>query len=73
MIVVNPDDDQTHDVIETTGNAANASHSYDHDGADPGRAHRVFVVAMFDPGNPDGPIAIDRADVQPAPDCDASE
>jgi Ribbon-helix-helix protein, copG family len=67
LIVVNPDDDQTHDVIETTGNAANASHSYDHDGADPGRAHRVFVVAMFDPGNPDGPIAIDRVDVPPAP------
>ena len=69
LIVVNPDDDQTHDVIETTGNAANASYSYDHDGADPGRAHRVFVVAMFDPSNPDGPIAIDQAEVQPATDC----
>jgi Abnormal spindle-like microcephaly-assoc'd, ASPM-SPD-2-Hydin len=36
-------------------------------------AHHVFVVAMFDAADPDGPIAIDRADVQHAPDCEEDE
>jgi hypothetical protein len=49
-------------VVETADNAPNGSFAFDGPGA-PDLTYRVFVIGLFDPANPDGPKAIDEADV----------
>jgi hypothetical protein len=49
-------------VVETGDNAPSGSFSFDGPGA-PDLTYRVFVIGLFDPANPDGPKAIDEADV----------
>lgn len=49
-------------VVETEGNPQNGSFVFD----DPGvldQTYRLFVIGLFEPAEPDGPKAIDQADV----------
>jgi hypothetical protein len=56
------------DVVETTGNPANGSFTFEQPGQI-AASYRLFVVAAFDPVNPAGPLAVDQVDVLPAPGC----
>ncbi len=55
-------------VVETVGNPANGSFTFEQPGQIPG-SYRLFVVAAFDPANPAGPLAVDQTDVPPAAVC----
>ena len=69
LVVFNPSADPADfHVVETTGNPANGSFTFEQLGQVPG-SYRLFVVAAFDPINPAGPLAVDQADVLPAPGC----
>jgi hypothetical protein len=69
LVMVNPTDDPTaFTVVETAANPANGSFVFDGPGA-PALTYRVFVIGLFDPIDPDGPKAIDQADVAVVEGC----
>jgi hypothetical protein len=68
-VVLNPSSNPADfHVVETVGNQANGSFTFEQPGS-VADSYRLFVIAAFDPANPDGPLAVDQANVPPAAGC----
>ncbi|MDQ3542916.1 MAG: hypothetical protein M3431_03485 [Actinomycetota bacterium] len=69
LVVFNPTSNPVDfHVVETVGNAPNGAFVFEQLGsiAD---TYRVFVIALFEPTNLDGPKLVDQTDVLLAPNC----
>lgn len=55
-------------VVETVGNAPNGAFVFEQIGS-VDDTYRVFVIALFEPTNLEGPKLVDQADVLLSPDC----
>jgi len=69
LVVFNPTSNPADfHVVETVGNAPNGSFAFEQLGSIDD-TYRVFVIALFEPTNLDGPKLVDQTDVLLSPDC----
>ena len=69
LVVFNPTSNPVDfHVVETVGNPANGAFAFEQT-ASIADTYRVFVIALFEPENLEGPKLVDQTDVLLAPDC----